>query len=198
MNCLVIASLAETKTQLVVQVACRSPTACCPLCQLPSDRIHGHYRRTVADLPCGGRHVVLALTVRKFVCRTPTCPRQIFTERFPDLVQSYARITNRLHDALIALGLATSAEVCTRLAPKLDMQVSAPTLLRSLRTVSCAPPTSVRILGIDDWSWKKGQIYGTLLVNLELGKPIELLPDRQEATVEAWLRSHPEIEVDPP
>jgi transposase len=125
---LVIASLLATETQLVVQVACRLPTACCPLCQLPSDRIHGHYGRTVTDLPCAGRRVILALTVRKFVCRTPTCPRQIFTERMPDLVQSYARITNRLRDVLIALGLATSAEVCARLAPKLGMQVSPPNL----------------------------------------------------------------------
>jgi zinc-finger of transposase IS204/IS1001/IS1096/IS1165 len=96
---LVIASLSATETQLVVHVACRLPTACCPLCHLPSDRIHGHYGRTVTDLPCAGRRIILALTVRKFVCRTPTCPRQIFTERFPDLVPSYARITNRLRDA---------------------------------------------------------------------------------------------------
>jgi transposase len=192
---LVIASLLATETQLVVHVACRLPTACCPLCHLPSDRIHGRYGRTVADLPCAGRHVILALSVRKFVCRTPTCPRQIITLRLPDLVQSYARITNRLRDALIALGLATSAEVCTRLAPKLGLQVSAPTLLRSLRTVSCASPASVRILGIDDWSWKKGQIYGTLMVDLERSKPIELLPDRREETAKAWLLTHPEIEV---
>jgi transposase len=192
---LVIVSLSATETQLVVQAACRLPTACCPLCQRPSDRIHSHYGRTVADLPCAGRRVILALSVRKFVCRTPTCPQQIFTERFPDLVQSYARITNRLRDALIALGLATSAEVCARLAPKLGLQVSAPTQLRLLRTVSCAPPTSVRILGIDDWSWKKGQIYGTLLVDLELRQPIEILPDRKEETVRAWLLTHPEIEV---
>jgi transposase len=192
---LVITSLLATETQLVVHVACRLPTACCPLCHLPSDRIHGHYGRTVADLPCAGQRVILALSVRKFVCRTPTCPRQIFTERLPDLVQSYARITNRLRDALIALGLATSAEVSARLAPKLGLQVSAPTLLRSLRTVSCASPASVRILGIDDWSWKKGQIYGTLLVDLEQRKPIELLADRREETVTAWLLTHPEIEV---
>jgi len=161
---LVIASLFATDTQLIVQVACRLPTACCPLCQLPSDRIHGNSGRTVADLPCAGRRVILALTVRKCVCRTPTCPRRIFTERFPDLVQSSARITNRLRDALTALGLATSAEVCVRLTPKLGMQITASTLLRVLRTVSCSPPTFVRILGVDDWSWKKGQIYGTLLV----------------------------------
>lgn len=192
---LVIVSLFAAETQLVVHVACRLPTACCPLCHLPSDRIHGHYGRTVADLPCAGRRVLLALSVRKFVCRTPTCPRQIFTERLPELVQSYARLTNRLRDALMALGLATSAEVCARLAPKLGLQVCAPTLLRSLRTVSCTSPASVRMLGIDDWSWKKGQVYGTLLVDLERRKPIELLPDRREETVTAWLLTHPEIEV---
>jgi transposase len=192
---LVITALSATATHVVVHVACTSPTACCPLCQQPSDRIHGRYGRTVADLSCVDRHVILALTVRKFVCLTQTCPQQIFTERLPELVQSYARITNRLRDALIALGLATSAQVCARLAPKLDLRVSAPTLLRYLRTVSCAPPTSVHILGIDDWAWKKGQIYGTLLVDLERRKAIELLPDRREETVTAWLLTHPEIEV---
>lgn len=126
---LVIASLAATETQLVIHVACTFPTARCPLCQQSSERIHGRYGRTVADLPCAGRRVILTLTVRKFVCRTPTCPQQIFTERLPELVQSYARITNRLREALIALGLATSAEVCARLAPKLGLQVSPPTRL---------------------------------------------------------------------
>jgi DNA-binding NarL/FixJ family response regulator len=119
----------------------------------------------------------------------------MFAEQFSGLVPSYARITNRLRDALVALGLATSAEVSERVAPSLGMLVSAPTLLRRLRTVSCPPPASVHILGVDDWAWKKGQIYGTLLVNLELSKPIELLPDRKQATLEAWLRTHPEIEV---
>src|SRR5260221_1796880 len=192
---LVIASVLATETQLVVHVACRLPTACCPLCHLPSDRIHGHYGRTVAALPCAGRHVILALSVRKFVCRTPTCQRQIFTERLPDLVQSYARMTNRLRDALVALGLATSAEVSERLAPSLGMLVSAPTLLRRLRTVACPPPQSVRILGVDDWAWKKGQTYGTILVDLEKRCTIDLLADRKEETLTAWLLTHPEIDV---
>jgi transposase len=75
-------SVAATATHLVVHVTCTSPTACCPLCQQPSDRIHGHYGRTVADLPCAGQRVMLALRVRKFVCRTSTCPQQIFTPAF--------------------------------------------------------------------------------------------------------------------
>jgi transposase len=133
--------------------------------------------------------------VRKFVCTTPTCPRQIFTERLPDLVQSYARMTNRLREALIALGLATSAQVSERLAPQLAMRVSAPTLLRRLRAVACPAPTSVRILGVDDWAWKKGQTYGTILVDLEKRCPIELLADRKEDTLTTWLQAHSEIEV---
>jgi transposase len=90
-----IEAVCPTKTHLTVQVACLFKSAACPLCQHSSERIHGRYERRVADVPCGGRRVTLALTVRKFVCRTPDCPRTIFTERLPDLVQSYARMTKR-------------------------------------------------------------------------------------------------------
>jgi transposase len=137
----------------------------------------------------------LKLSVRKFVCSTSTCPRKIFTERLPDLVQSYARMTNRLSAVLQTLGFATSGELGERLAPKLGMCASGPTLLRRMRAVCIPPPKSVRIVGIDDWSWKKGATYGTILVDLELRRPIELLPDRSAKTAEAWLRAHPEVEI---
>lgn len=184
-----------TKTNLTVRVACVLKNAACPLCEHPSERIHGSYGRTVADVPCGGRRVTLALTVRKFVCGTPECPCKIFTERLPALVQSYARMTNRLSEALQTLGFATCGEVGERLAPKLGMGVSGPTFLRRMRAVCVPPPKSVRILGIDDWSWKKGATYGTILVDLELRKPIEILPDRSTETAEAWLRVHPEVDI---
>ena len=153
-----ISSAHATATILVVHVACQRSCAACPLCQQTSERVHGNYVRTLADLPCAGRRVILRLSVRKFVCSTPTCPRQIFTERISDLVQSYARRTNRLREALVALGLATSAEVSERLAPALGMLVSASTLLRRLREVACPPPPSVRILGVDDWGATRSYI----------------------------------------
>jgi transposase len=184
-----------TKTHLTVQVVCTLKSAACPLCQHSSERIHASYGRTVADVPCGGRRVTLALTVRKFVCRTPDCPRKIFTERLPVLVQSYARMTNRLSETLQTLGFATCGELGERFAPKLGMQVSGPTLLRLMRTRSYTPPASVSILGIDDGAWKKGTTYGTILVDLQSRKPIELLPDRTAETAEAWLRTHPEVEL---
>jgi transposase len=147
----------------------------------------------VADVPCAGRLVRLALTVRKFVCPTTTCPRRIITLRLPDLVQSYARMTNRLAFALQALGFATCGQVGERFAPKLGMAVSGPTLLRRMRSCSYTPPASVSVLGIDDWAWKKGATYGTILVDLESHKPIDLLPERTAETTEAWLRTHPEV-----
>ncbi|MBO0792406.1 MAG: ISL3 family transposase [Ktedonobacteraceae bacterium] len=192
---IVIASIHVETSKIVVHIACCLPIALCPLCGQPSERIHGDYVRTVVDLPSGGRRVILSLTVRKFVCSTPACPRNFFTEWLPDLVQSYARMTNRLSEALQTLGFATCGEVGERLAPKLGMQVSGPTLLRRMRTHSCPAPSSVRILGIDDWCWKKGMTYGTILVDLEARKPIELLPDRTAETAEAWLRTHPEVEI---
>ena len=90
--------------------------------------------------------MTLAITVRKFVCRTLQCPRKIFTERLPALVQSYVRMTKRLSEALQLLGFATCGEVGERFAPKLGMRVSGPTLLRRMRTRSCPPPQSVRII----------------------------------------------------
>ena len=184
-----------TKTHLTIQVTCVLKSADCPLCQHPSERIHGSYGRTVADVPCGGRRVTLALTVRKFVCCTTDCPRKIFTERLPTLVQPYARMTTRLSELLQTLGFATCGELGERLVPKLGMCGSGPTLLRRMRAVCIPPPKSVRILGIDDWAWKKGQTYGTILVDLETRRPIDLLPDRSTKTVSAWLRRHPEVEI---
>lgn len=145
-----------TKSRLTLQISCTLKSASCPHSPQSSERIHGKYGRTVADVPCAGRVVTLALTVRKFVCRTKTCPRRIFPERLPDLVQSYARMTNRLAEALQALGIATCGQVGERFAPKLGMAVSGPTLLRRMRTCSYTPPASVAVVGLDDWAWKKG------------------------------------------
>jgi transposase len=181
--------------ELLVQVISSSPMACCSLCGVQAWRIHSRYSRRVADLPCAGRLVILLLTVRKFFCPNAACSRTIFAEQFPELVPSYARLTTRLREALLALGFATSGEVASRLAPRLGMQVAPTTLLRRVRAVPVAPAGKVRVLGLDDFAWKKGQTYGTILVDLELRRPVDLLPDRAEETLQAWLQTHPEIEI---
>jgi transposase len=130
---MVMGQVEISAAQLTVEVISTQPFAHCPGCGNASDYVHCQYQRTVRDVPCGGRNMVLRLSVRKFCCRTATCPRKVFAERLPELVQPWARVSNRLLEELKAVGLSASAEVSERLAPRLGMQVKAPTLLRYLR-----------------------------------------------------------------
>ncbi len=190
-----ITSVHPTALTLTIDLACSDPTACCPLCHQPSERVHSTYQRTVADVPCGGRRVLLLLTVRKYICHTGDCPRSIFTERLPELVQSYARMTNRLREWIEAIGRAASGEVGARLAEQLGMCVSPTTILRRLMALFTPPVGTVSVLGIDDWSFRRGQKFGTILVDLTTHAIIDLLPDRSAETAAAWMRLHPEIEI---
>ena len=190
-----IDSIDPGANELVIGVACDAPSMPCPECHQLSARMHGHYQRTVADLPCAGRTVILALTVRKFVCSTPGCPRRIFTERLPGLVQSYARMTTRLIALVQALGLGAGGQLGTRLADRSALATTPSTLLRHLMQLPPPMAKAVRVLGVDDFAWKKRFTYGTILVDLERRKIIEILADRESTTVEKWLREHPEVEV---
>ena len=190
-----IEHVTRTSTGLVVSVLSLSSQACCPLCEQTAVRKHSRYIRCLSDLPCAGQQVTLLLSLCKYFCQNAACPRTIFTERLPEFVQSSARLTNRLREALVALGFATCGEVTSRLAPQLGMHETPTSIIRRLRTVQVTSVATVRLLGVDDWAWKKGQTYGTIFVDLDLHRPIELLPDRSQESLEAWLRCHPEIEV---
>ena len=116
--------------ELLISVISSSPTACCPLCGVQAWRIHSRYTRRVADLPCAVRHVTLLLTVRKFFCPNAACPRSIFAEQFPELVPSYARLTTRLREALVALGFATSGG-----RPRIRAKIYQRSLVRLLKVI---------------------------------------------------------------
>jgi transposase len=149
----------------------------------------------VADLPCGGQRVTLLLTVRRFVCDVSTCARRIFVERLPTLVRPWARMTERLYQALQFLGLATCGELAARLAPRLGMQVSPTTQLRLIMAVPTPPPGKVEQAGIDDFAFRRRRTYGTILVNLETHRVVDLLPDRSVATAKAWFVGHREVRL---
>src|SRR6266704_1850966 len=188
-----ITSVHPSVTELVVCVACHAPSMPCPECHQLSARIHGSYQRMVADLPCAGRNVLLMLTVRKFVCSSPTCPRKIFTERLPGLVASYGRMTRRLIALLQALGLGAGGQLGTRQAERSGIATTPSTLLRHVMQLPAPLTRAVRVLGVGDFAWKKRFTYGTILVDLERRKIIDVLADRESATVEAWLKAHPEV-----
>lgn len=183
--------------ELIVTARARRRVVACPVCGHASRRVHSRYERTLADLPWHGLRVRLTVQVRRFFCDAPECTRRIFTERLPRTAAPYARRTARAVDALAAIALAVGGRAGARLAQALGMNASPGSVL-SPRARSAAPATeqpAPRVVGIDDWAWRRGQRYGTILVDLERHRVIDLLPDREQPTVVAWLKAHPGIEI---
>jgi transposase len=180
---------------LTVHLAITTPNATCPVCGSDARRIHSRYTRRLADLPCFGRAVRLRVTVRRFFCPQPRCSRRIFAERLLGFAEPHARSTPRLRRAHESIGYALGGEAGARLTVGLAMATSPDTLLRCVKRVARGSAPPPRFVGIDDWAWRKGQSYGTVIVDLERSDVIDLLPDRDPETVKAWLDSHPGVEL---
>jgi transposase len=133
--------------------------------------------------------------VKRFRCRTEDCSRATFAEGFPHLIEKYARRTVRLHKAQEDIAFALGGEAGGRLACKLHMPISGDTLLRMIRDAPTQSSSEPEVIGVDDWAIRRGRVYGTILVDLERHRVIDLLTDRTAKTLAEWLRSHPDVKI---
>lgn len=179
----------------MVEARSAATTVVCPTCGATASRVHGRYQRTLRDFPLAGTPVVIRLTVRRFICDVPACARQTFAEQVPGLTTPHARYSPPLRQALTAIAAALAGRADARLAGGLGMTASRDTLLNLLRAVPDPQPGTVEILGIDDFSLRRGQVYGTVLLDMTTGQPVDVLPGRDAGPVTDWLRAHPSVRI---
>ncbi len=186
----------EVSEEIILTLRTTSSTSACPSCGTQSSQIQSRYTRTLRDLPSVGRPIRLMMHVRRFFCKRRTCAQKIFTERLSELCRPHAQRTKRLQEALCRLGLKVGGQAGADIGQEQGMSGSRDTILRLVRRFSQQSTQSEpRVIGLDDWAWKRRMRYGTLICDLERGLPIDLLPDRKVSTVSAWLQDHPSITI---
>lgn len=185
----------QVADEISVTLRAASQTAACPCCGTVAKRVQSRYIRHLHDLSSSERAVHLLVEVRRFFCPKKTCRRKIFAEQFPLLALPHAQRTIRLQQTLRMLGFALGGQAGAHVSKRLHLKASRDTILRLVRQSDLPVPEPPRVVGVDEWAWKRGLRYGTLLCDLERRMPLEVLPDRSVETVAAWFKRHPSIEV---
>jgi len=188
-------TLDEATKTLILEVTSTQAAPACPRCQATAQRVHSTYTRTLLDLPWADVVIRLQLHVRKCFCPTTQCTRTIFTERLPQIAAPWARRTRRMAEQQQQISAALGGAAGQRLGDQLDHGASRDTFIRLVRRTPAPDPPTPRVLGVDDWALRKGHTYASILVDIERGVVIDLLPDRSAETFAHWLQEHPGVEV---
>jgi transposase len=167
-----------TGTLLCIRACTRAGAAACPACGSRSGRVHSRYERRLADAAIGGRRVMIWLQVRRLFRDEPGCKKRTFAEQVPGLTVRYGRKTALLAGMLQAIAVALAGRAGCRLAWALQAMASRSTLLRLVMAIPDPAAFTPRMLGVDDFAVKRGQNYGTLLIDCETGAPLDLLDGR--------------------
>ena len=178
---------------ILLSALLKAKTAKCTCCGKRSKSIHSSYMRKLTDLSVTGRAVKIILKVRKFRCRNSNCSQIVFSEQHLPLTQKYSRLTGRTFHYLQRLLIEVSSRKGEYISDLFSVKQSSSTCLRIVKSIEMPDYQELTTIGIDDWAYRKGKSYGTIIVNALNHRPVELLKSRDKEEVADWLKEHNSI-----
>src|SRR5215475_792314 len=195
LSALVIEDIEDAGEVICVRARTRGGAVACPGCGTETGRVHGYHERTAADVPAGGRRVVLKVRARRMRCPVTGCGVQTFREQVPGVLDRYQRRTARLTAQVSAAARELAGRASARLLPALGIAVSRHAVLRVLLKIPLPALAVPRVLGIDDFALRRGLVYATVLIDAGTGRRVDVVQGRTADVAEKWLRDHPGVEV---
>ena len=196
-NKLKIINISEDTKVIKINLKSQSTKCICPNCNTISNKYHGTYVRKVQDLPILGKQVLLEINSYEYKCENSDCSNKTIVESFDGFISYYSRMTERLSEFLCTLALETSCEGAARIAKNMNIKVSGDTIIKILlkKYNELKINTCSSTVGIDDFAFRKGHNYGTIIVDEKTHKPIAILEGRDGKTLSDWLKKNKHIKT---
>ena len=169
-----------------ISASIRSTRSRRPLCEKYINRVHDYYYRTISDLPIFQSRTLILLKTPKFKCVNKQCQRKVFSEHTPAILR-YSRRTERAEKLLDTLSIELTGRLGSILSKQLNLHVSSSTMTKIAHNLPLPDIERPKVHGVDDWAFKKGVSYGTVLIDMETSRPIDLLPSRDGKVLKDWL-----------
>jgi len=193
---LIITKVKDTKKEIHIFIKSQTHIQTCPSCKQECNEYHSTYHRKIQDLPIFGKTVIIHLKAYRYYCHNSECKQKVFCETVDNFFEFYKRMTGRLEDFLIVLTLNTSCEGASRVCQLLGIKISGDTLIRKvIRKANQMEPVKTDMIGVDDWAYKKGATYGTIIVDGRTHKPIDLLDGRDGKNLKEWLKKNQQVKI---